>query len=57
VLSLVVNEQPVWVVNEAQHDALIWLGCNLLQILNLCGWPGAGLSGSLRLTGVGPAPG
>ena len=42
VLSLEVNHQPLWVAGQAQHDVILWLGCNLLQIVNLYGLLGTG---------------
>lgn len=37
VLSLEVNHQPLWVAGAAQRDVVLWVGLNLLQILNLRG--------------------
>lgn len=42
VLSLEVNHQPLWIAGQAQHDVILWLGFNLVQILNLRGLLGTG---------------
>ena len=35
ILSLEVNHQPLWVAGDAQHDVILWLGFNPVQIYNL----------------------